>query len=228
MEPKESAWKDVVIPMKVNLDGSLPGDHDSDPDYDIITRAIEAIPAGKIGMTCEIGLRKGGTSGYIMDALAKGIFPYKVHVAVDPFGNIVYAEREGLDRKLNYTNQMRDKYIGPIYLYAMEREINFIFLNLEDTEFFDRYGDGVPVYSENKHILNEYIFAHIDGPHQYFPVRNEFHWFDDRMSSGATIVFDDIASYDHEVLEAEILVRGWKLLEKHTEPYDGKASYQKI
>ena len=66
--PKKGKWKEVGggLVMKVNEDGSLPGDHDGDPDYDIITRAIQAIPADKKGMTCEIGLRKGGSTGYII------------------------------------------------------------------------------------------------------------------------------------------------------------------
>lgn len=229
MKAKEGIWTKVNgIDMKVNKDGSLPGDHDGEPDYDVITRAIQAIPSDKQGMTCELGLRKGGTTGCIMDALSKGLFPYKVHVAVDPFGNIVYDERDGVSQRLNYTNGMRDKYIGPIYLYALKVNVNFIFINLEDSEFFTRYHDGVPVYSENKHLLSEYIFVHFDGPHQYDPVRNEFLWFNDRMTEGATIVFDDIAAYDHNKLELEIFDCGWKLLEKHTEPFDGKASYQRV
>jgi hypothetical protein len=211
--------------MKVNFDGMLPGDHDGqENDYHIITNAIKAIPANKDGLTCEIGLRKGGTSSYIMDALSKrdGV---KVHVAVDPYGDIIYAEKEGSDLRLNYTNEMRDKYIGTVYLYAMEKGVNFVFMNMDDEEFFKRYPDGVSFYQEEKYTLGEYIFAHLDGPHQYEPVLNEFLWFNDRMTSGATMVFDDVESYDHIKLEEDhILPRGWKILEKHGR----KASYQKL
>jgi len=215
MAKKEGVW------MKVNMDGSLPGDS---KDYEIITRAMQRIPQDKHGMTCEIGLRKGGGSGVIMDALAKGSFPDKVHVAVDPFGNIIYAEKDGVDRRLNYVNEMRDKYIGSIYLYAMKVGVNMIFINMDDMEFFKRYDDGVPVYNEEKFILNEYIFVHFDGPHQLEPLKEEFYWFNERMTTGATIVFDDVEFYDHDNLEHHVINAGWKLLEKSNR----KASYQKV
>jgi hypothetical protein len=204
-----------------NNQHTLPGDS---KDYDVITRAIEIIPNDKNGMTCEIGLREGGGTRYIMDALAKKQFQYNVHVAIDPFGNIVYARKDGVDKRMNYTNSMRDVSLGHIYTYAMKVGINFIFINLEDTEFFNRYADGIPVYSENKHLLSEYVFVHFDGPHQVDLVVNEFKWFNERMTSGATIVFDDVGDYDHDLLEEHIITSGWKLFEKTPR----KASYQKL
>jgi len=193
-------------------------------DYELITRAIKAIPSDKEGMTCEIGLRRGGGTEYIMDMLSKSSFPHKVHVGVDPYGDISYAKRDtALDTHMDYTNNMRNESIGPIYACAKELGINFIFINLEDGEFFNRYSDGVPVYSEIKSVLSEYIFVHIDGPHQYDIVNNEFLWFDERMTKGATMVFDDVNYYDHNKLETYILANGWNLLEKTSH----KASYQK-
>ncbi len=193
-------------------------------DYDIMVRAIKAIPNDKKGMTCEIGLRKGGGTGFIMDTLKEKSFPYNVHVAIDPYGDISYAKRDTtLDTHMDYTNSMRDEFIGPIYSYAMKIGVNFIFINLEDTEFFNRYSDGVPVYNNNKRLLSEYIFVHIDGPHQYDIVYNEFIWFNDRMTSGATMVFDDVSYYDHDKVESHIIANGWVLLEKTNH----KASYQK-
>jgi hypothetical protein len=199
----------------------LPGDS---KDYELITRAIEVIPNNKIGMTCEIGLRQGGGTKYIMDALAKSTLPFKVHIAIDPYGNIVYARKEGVDQRMNYTNHMRDESLGHIYKYAMNRGVNFVFINLEDVEFFKRYTDGVPIYSENKHLLNEYIFVHFDGPHQLHLIHEEFIWFNERMTVGSTIVFDDVNGYDHNNLEKYIFKCGWKLLEKTPR----KASYQKV
>lgn len=193
-------------------------------DYEVITRAINAIPKDKKGMTCEIGLREGGGSRYIMDALSQHPFPYKVHVGVDPFGNLVYARKDGIDKRMDYTNGMRDRSIGHIYSYAMKKNVNFIFINLEDTEFFNRYNDGIPVYSDNKYLLSEYIFVHFDGPHQYELVRDEFLWFNERMTKGAAIVFDDVSDYDHSHVEECILSNGWELIEKTNR----KASYQKL
>ena len=193
-------------------------------DYQLITQAIEAIPADKKGMTCEIGLREGGGTGYIMEALSKGLFPVKVHVSIDPFGNLIYPHKDGINTQMDYTNSMRDKTIGKIYAYAMKLRVNFLFINLEDSEFFKRYSDGIPVYSDNKQLLSEYIFVHFDGPHQYEPVYDEFVWFNERMTKGATAVFDDIHYYNHVKLEKHILACNWKLLEKTNR----KAAYQKI
>lgn len=192
-------------------------------DYGVITHAIKMIPANKKGMTCEIGLRRGGGTGHIMTALSEGLFPFKVHVAVDPFGNIIYAHKDGVNSKMDYTNSMRDTSIGHIYTCAMNLGVNFLFINLEDSEFFKRYADGIPVYSDYKHVLSEYMFVHFDGPHQYEPVYDEFVWFNERMTSGATTVFDDIKLYDHDKLEKHIFACGWKLLKKS----ERKASYQK-
>lgn len=199
----------------------LPGDS---KDYDVITRAIESIPSNKTGMTCEIGLREGGGTRFIMDALTRGLFPYKVHVAIDPFGNLIYARRDGAEHRMNYTNTMRDESMGHIYNYAKKVGVNFVFINLEDTEFFKRYSDGVPVYSDEKHILSEYMFVHFDGPHQAQLVKDEFLWFNERMTSGAAIVFDDVEDYDHGMVEASIIANGWELMEKTAR----KASYKKL
>jgi hypothetical protein len=199
---------------------TLPGDS---KDYDLITRAIEAIPNGKEGMTCEIGLRQGGGTKYIINALSHKNLPYKVHIAIDPFGNIVYARKDGVNRRMNYTNEMRDTSLGFIYQYAMSKSVNFVFINLEDVEFFKRYSDGVPVYSDNKHLLEKYIFVHFDGPHQADLVLEELLWFDERMTAGATAVFDDINDYNHDMVEEKLKELKWMLLEKTGR----KASYQK-
>jgi len=198
----------------------LEGDSEN---YDVIIRAIHAIPVDKEGMTCEIGLRRGGGTKYIIDALKRHTLPCNVHVAIDPYGNISYQRKEGVVKRADYTNKMRDQSIGSIYSYAMKSGINFVFINLEDTEFFRRYADGVPVYDECKHILSEYVFVHFDGPHWFEPLKAEFEWFNERMTSGATIVFDDIDAYNHNKLEHLVFSHGWTLLE--TTPR--KASYQK-
>lgn len=198
----------------------LPGDS---KDYEMIREAIGVIPSTLCGMTCEIGLRQGGGTKHIINALASRDFPYKVHVAVDPYGNIDYARKAGIVKKMNYTNQMRDESIGHIYNYAMKHKVNMVFINLEDIEFFQRYSDGVPVYNEDKHVLNEYMFVHFDGPHDKDPVMAEFKWFDERMKPGAVTVFDDVSSYDHDAVEKVIFDHGWNLLNKTKY----KASYQK-
>jgi len=193
-------------------------------NYEIITRAIEAIPAHKEGLTCEIGLRRGYGSKVIMDALAKRVSPERTHVAIDPYGNIEYAPSEGVITRLDYTNTMRDETIGLCYKYAGALGVNFIFMNLTDEQFFNRYKDGVPIYKESEYILNKYIFAHLDGPHHLNLLINEFNWFNDRMYSGATLVIDDIDYFDIDALHNVIgATRKWHLLDYSRK----KIAYQK-
>ena len=55
-------------------------------EYNILINAVEKI-RNVDGMTCEIGVREGGSSKIILDTL-KNTNQNKVHIAIDPFGNI--------------------------------------------------------------------------------------------------------------------------------------------
>jgi hypothetical protein len=94
---------------------------------------------------------------------------------------------------------------------------------LEDHEFFKRYADGVPVYDEQKIMVNEYAFVFFDGPHTNEAVEEELNFFLDRAPNGAVYVFDDIWMYDHDKFEKIMFDRGFKLIEKG----NIKASYKK-
>lgn len=52
-------------------------------------------------------------------------------------------------------------------LYAMcpSTGMECLFFPLEDTEFFKRYCDGIPIYDEYKRIVNKYAMVFLDGPH---------------------------------------------------------------
>ena len=193
-------------------------------DYHLITNAVSKVKDIN-GLTCEIGLRGGGGSYYVMEALSS-TNQNKTHIAIDPYGNIEYESHENRKVRLDYTNAMRDQCMIDIYTAAKFLNVNFLFFPLEDTEFFKRYKDGVPVYQEFKTLMNKYSFVHFDGPHAIKPLIKEFNFFHSRMDKGATIVFDDVSSYyDHDLLEQKyILPAGWELLDKTTK----KASYAKV
>ena len=55
----------------------------------------------------------------------------------------------------------KTKMLMNIYKYCYEQNQEFIYFPLEDTEFFKRYYDGVPIYNENKFIINKYLTAEI-------------------------------------------------------------------
>jgi len=198
--------------MKVTLTPTLPGDSD---DYEMLHSAVQLLWENAVpGMTCEIGLRRGGGTKAIIDAL-KDFELQKLHIAIDPYGNIEYHEDNIQRIRRDYTNTMRDECLIELYLYCLQNQQAFQFFNLEDTEFFARYFDGVPVYDDVKTIENEYALVHFDGPHSAEAIRAEIDFFDARTPKNAVFVFDDVALYDHEKnVDPYLLDLGWDWFEK--------------
>jgi len=189
---------------------TLPGDSS---DYHLLTKGVE-LSKDVVGMTCEIGLRLGGGTKYIVDAISANC-PGKVHIAIDPYGHIEYNNKEGSICRLDYTNEMRDTCLGNLYPYVASKGVQFLFFNLEDTEFFNRYADGVPVYRLEKTLETKYSFIHFDGPHAVDPLKEELDFFIPRASKGAIFAFDDITDYyDHSEIEAILFNAGFVLIEK--------------
>lgn len=182
----------------------LPGDSQ---DYHLLTKGVE-LSSNVEGLTLEIGLRRGGGTKYIIDALAQ-YAPHKVHVAVDPYGSILYADRDGLDTRLDYTNDMAGEALPQIYGYAHAKKIRFLFFQLEDIEFFRRFGDGVPVYNHEKKLEFSYSFIHFDGPHSLDAVMTEAMFLLCGTPKGACWCFDDIGNYDHDKVEQFLFTHGF-------------------
>lgn len=197
----------------------LPGDSG---DYQLLSQGVE-LSAHVPGMTCEIGLRRGGGTKFILDAI-KQCCPGKVHISIDPYGHIEYEHKQDQPVRLDYTNEMRDDCLGNLFQYTKQLGVSFIFFNLEDTEFFKRYSDGVPVYNINKRVETKYSFVHFDGPHAVEPLMEEIDFFAERTPSGGCWVFDDVTNYyDHDSIEKYIQSLGFKTI---TKTYH-KALYQK-
>jgi cephalosporin hydroxylase len=173
-------------------------------DYHVLVNAAKRT-SSLPGISCEIGLRRGGGSAYIMSGLPHG----STHIAIDPYGNLNYAQTDFRVVKLDYTNEMRDQSIGPVFEHAASRGINFVFFNLEDTEFFARFADGVPIYDQVKRIEDEYRLVHFDGPHSAQDVIREVEFFAPRAVVGCEFVFDDIGFYDHAMVHGVLLGLGW-------------------
>lgn len=189
---------------------NLPGDSE---DYHLLTKGIELSQYVE-GATVEIGLRRGGGTKHIIDALA--IYSHlKTHIAIDPYGNIEYEHKEGEIVRLDYTNEMKCEALGNIYAYAGQKKINFYYYPLEDIEFFNRFADGVPTYDHVKTIQNKYSFIHFDGPHAELPLAHEMRFFSKRIEKGACWCFDDVTGYyNHDNVEAYVLGIGFDLIEK--------------
>jgi hypothetical protein len=190
--------------MEIIVRPSLPTDS---ADYEVLVEAVRKV-AGVAGMTCEIGLRRGGGSRYIFDTLLK-TKQQKLHIAIDPYGNIPYAPNDKDVVVFDYTNAMRNECLLNIYLYCLQTNASFLFFNMEDVEFFARFSDGVPVYEGHKRIETHYSLVHFDGPHSLVAVKAEVDFFHPRSHRGAVFVFDDVGLYEHSEVDAHLTSLGW-------------------
>ena len=192
-------------------------------EYETLYEAAQSIKNVK-GMTCELGVRRGGGTKVIIDGLLNNGDLHRQHVCVDPYGNIDYPRGdEGEIIHQDYHNQMRNDCLKNIWAYVQNLPVNLHFFVLEDTEFFKRYGDGIPVYNNFKSIMNEYALVHFDGPHASHVLYPEIDFFKTRVNTGSMFVFDDILEYNHDKVEEYLINDGWKLVKKGQR----KASYVK-
>jgi cephalosporin hydroxylase len=213
-------------------------------EYEILANAALEVK-GTPGAIVEIGTRRGGSAKIIIDALASQGNVKRPMFCIDPYGNIDYVQTnkslsvhnpevplEGDPMsteitkpiKLDYTNDMRNRIIPSLYFYAFQKGLNFTFFCLEDTEFFERYSDGVPVYDDVKTIVNDYAFVFFDGPHDGNSIVMETNFFLSRVNIGSVFVYDDIWMYDHDAVEKILFENGFEIHEKK----QIKASYIKI
>ena len=193
-------------------------------DYNLLQSAVEFV-AGIDGLICEIGVRRGGSLKYIIDGIAKAN-TVRTLVAIDPYGNIEYIPSEGQKTRYDYTNEMKNEALPNIYSYVQGKNVNLIFFNLEDTEFFNRFADGVPVYEETKRIINQYALVFFDGPHDVESVKLEIDFFLDKVVKGSVFVFDDVQSYPHQVIHEYVIQHGFEPLDYGVQ--GRKVSYVKI
>lgn len=229
--------------IRMNIDEVFSTDSS---DYHVLHNAC--MEATKIfGAIVEIGSRRGGSAKIMMDAFASVRSADRAFFCIDPYGNIEtqltnlnvnkfysnIAKTEGDPNskelstgvRLDYTNEMRNRIVPSLYYYAFQLGFNFQFFFLEDNEFFKRYADGVPVYDQEKKLVNSYACVFYDGPHTDSILQEEVEYFQDRMPVGATAVFDDIWQYSHnEKLEPWLFEHDWELMEKT----EIKASYRRF
>lgn len=160
------------------------------------------------GIACEIGLRKGMGTQTMLDALVQS-GSRKPVIAIDPYGDIPYETTDQVWCYYDYSNQMRNACLIGLYKFCWDHHLDFQFFNLEDSEFFCRYADGVPYYAGHKQLINQYSFVHFDGPHSAQAVMQEVEFFHPRSVSGSVWVFDDVHTYDHDRVDHNLTSLGW-------------------
>jgi hypothetical protein len=183
---------------------------------------------GVEGIVCEIGLRDSGGMSIIMMGCLDNTDTNRPFIALDPYGAIKYRWQENMTVYTDYTNQMKNKSLKNLYAFCEIKNINFSLYCMEDTEFFKRFPDGVPTYSENEKVLQDkYALVHFDGPHAVKDIINEIDFFKNRLSIGGFFVFDDtyVDYYDHDIVEKYLLQDdNYELVGKETH----KCSYKRV
>lgn len=195
-------------------------------EYHVLENAVKAIK-NIPGILCEIGTRRGGSLRIIVDSLLRNEDLDRNVVSIDPYGNIEYQVTEHMKCRIDYTNQMKNETTSALYDYICQKPVNLVMLPLEDTEFFNRFSDGVPFYNSVKTVVNEYALVFFDGPHRSEDIIKELKFFQSRTSKGAFYIFDDIDNgyYPHDkTVEPWLFTNGWELIEKNTY----KASYRRL
>jgi hypothetical protein len=179
--------------------------------YDVLYEAV-LLTKGVPGLTCEIGLREGGGTELIVRAgLAMG--ERRHHVAIDPYGSIPYDAPNvpAYPGQFDYHNAMKRMSVPRLYAWMANVEVEFSFFALEDTEFFARFADGVPIYADGmKTVVNRYAAVYFDGPKGAAVVLREAQFFAPRTPVGGVWVFDDTEDYDHRVVHAFALESGFE------------------
>jgi hypothetical protein len=193
-------------------------------DYHLLYNAAKNIKEVE-GFTCEIGIREGAGS----ESILKGLLDNddkRIHIGIDPYGDLPYRIKDGETGTFDYTNKMKYDFLIKIYAWCIKNKFDFKFFNMEDSEFFKRYNDGIPIYKNGScQIINKYALVHFDGPHTTDDVSFEYKWFLPRLSINGIFVFDDIGYYDHDSIKKDLLDSGSFDVFQET---DKKASYRKI
>jgi hypothetical protein len=197
-------------------------------EYSLLAKWVDQLSPRDFYLTVEIGVREGYGSHVIMENLKN---KNNFHIGIDPYGDITYkhldsqpgiAHRwtdfdgnilynpDGSFKSPTYPNSMKQT-----FLTAFNKHENFILYQLEDIEYFNAFGQGVPIYYKSqKKIMNNYDFVHFDGPHTTAAVLHEALFFANRSNPGTRFVFDDINTYDMDLIQQALTHYDFYLIEQ--------------
>lgn len=156
----------------------------------LLVEVAEACEIRRDAIVMEVGLREGGGLLALMVG-GKNVGSQNLHVAIDPYGDIPYQLGESANN-WTYPNSMKNATIPRFHHFSEQQGMEFQFFNLEDSEFFVRFGNGIPVYKDAKKVLlTKYAIVHLDGPHNTPALSEQIKFLALRTISGSFIVIDD-------------------------------------
>ena len=197
-------------------------------DYNLLEKWTKQLSPRDFYLSVEIGVREGYGSHVIMENLKN---KNNFHIGIDPYGDILYDHVDSIpgheptwtDFKGNILYNPDGSFKTPTYpssmkqtfLTAFNKHENFILYQLEDIEYFNAFGQGVPIYYKGqKKIMNTYDFVHFDGPHTTAAVLHEALFFANRSNPGTRFVFDDIDTYEIEQITQALAYYDFYIIER--------------
>jgi hypothetical protein len=192
-------------------------------EYNILWDAARASCSAN-GASFEIGVRLGGSSEVILRATAEEKST-RVHVGIDPWGSLPYP-----GCTWTYPSDQRRTACKALFEFAGDRALDLVILPFKDTDFFEKFWDGVPFYREDGlQRLTEYSLVFFDGPHDTERVMKEIEFFALRTPIGGYWVFDDVDWWDQwSVMEQPILDLGFERVDDVSRLPIIKASYRRF
>ena len=154
--------------------------------------------------TCEIGVREGLGSKIIMDNVKNNY----MHIGIDPYGDLVYQHTDdqasrtwnGFDKGVapTYPDSMRDTLLKDMMPYRQQGK--FRLANMTDELFM----------THPEHQDMTFAFVFFDGPHTTRAVLTEAVWFANRSAPHTRFVFDDIKTYNMQLIANALTFFGFK------------------
>lgn len=173
--------------------------------YEIFKNCISSLK-NPIGVSLEIGIRRGLGSATIIDAY-RDIHPDVdlIHIGIDPYGSLPYSLTEKNKEVLDYNTQMKRETL--VALTTKYEEYNFV--PMTDTFYFKAFKNGYPIYEDKEKLINQYELVHFDGQHDLKSVMKAVEFFTKRVADQTYFIFDDIDVYDHSQVVSYVKNRGF-------------------
>mgnify|MGYP005986269571 FL=1 len=166
-------------------------------EYNLIEKVCSLITTEK-PFTCEIGVRLGKGSQTILESLKH---KDHWHIGIDPYGDIDYEHfdknsgiRHNSGKSPTYPNSMKTTLLQNIGFD------NFTLFQMSDTDFMNKFSEGVPIYRKQREMINHYDLVFLDGPHKTFDVLKELVFFGERLNNKGFIILDDYPTYKFDLL----------------------------
>lgn len=181
-------------------------------EYELLVEAVKSSYKKETNgyvLTCEIGVHEGHGSQIMLEEGRKKFQNFH-HLGIDPYGNV----QLGVSNKVKWN--LKKDLINYLEFHLME---------MTDTEYMDKYRNGVIIYDEKPQLLNRYTCVHFDGPQGTTDVLREVMFFCHRAHIGTTFCFNDYKRYKMDMIVNLCSVYGFRVLKKGSRRYIMRKEY---